>query len=309
MNTTTSSDAAPQAPLVSLRQQARWLPADMDTPISLYLGMVGRQDGILLESAEVDGRWGRYSVLACDMALYARCREGRLDLRIEDARLAPLAVLQGLPFVEGLRRLMQGPVPGGPGADRRPSGHHPRPLRLGGLRHGLLFQPRLATVMPPEEAESMLVLPGTQLVFDHLYNRLCQIGLGEHREVRGSRDAEGSFSVSGDVRADPGEAGYKAMVEKIEAMLHQGEAIQVVPSVNFSVACEGDPFVLYRRMRRYNASPYMFFMRLADFCFWGPRRKSWCAARKAACSCRPSPGRGAVAGRSGRCPTGGGIAQ
>ena len=58
MNTTTSSDAAPQAPLVSLRQQARWLPADMDTPISLYLGMVGQQDGILLESAEVDGRWG-----------------------------------------------------------------------------------------------------------------------------------------------------------------------------------------------------------------------------------------------------------
>ena len=108
MNTTTSSDAAPQAPLVSLRQQARWLPADMDTPISLYLGMVGQQDGILLESAEVDGRWGRYSVLACDMALYVRCREGRLDLRIEDARLAPLAVLQGLPFVEGLRRLMQG---------------------------------------------------------------------------------------------------------------------------------------------------------------------------------------------------------
>ena len=108
MNTTTLPDAASHAPLVSLQQQARWLPADMDTPISLYLGMVGRQDGILLESAEVDGRWGRYSVLACDMALYVRCREGRLDLRIEDERLAPLAVLQGLPFVEGLRRLMQG---------------------------------------------------------------------------------------------------------------------------------------------------------------------------------------------------------
>ena len=132
-----------------------------------------------------------------------------------------------------------------------------------------LFQPRLAAVMPPEEAESMLVLPGTQLVFDHLYNRLCQISLGGHREVLGSRGAEGKFTVRGDVRADPGETGYKAMVEKIKAMLHQGEAIQVVPSVNFSVACEGDPFVLYRRMRRYNASPYMFFMRLGDFCFWG----------------------------------------
>ena len=303
MNTTTLPDAASHAPLVSLQQQARWLPADMDTPISLYLGMVGRQDGILLESAEVDGRWGRYSVLACDMALYVRCREGRLDLRIEDERLAPLAVLQGLPFVEGLRRLMQGlhleapaQIDGLPAITRALYGWV-------GFGMASLFQPRLAAVMPPEEAESMLVLPGTQLVFDHLYNRLCQISLGGHREVLGSRGAEGNFTVRGDVRhlynrlcqislgghrevlgsrgaegnftvrgdvrADPGEAGYKAMVEKIKAMLHQGEAIQVVPSVNFSVACEGDPFVLYRRMRRYNASPYMFFMRLGDFCFWG----------------------------------------
>ena len=256
MNTTTLSDSASHAPLVSLQQQARWLPADMDTPISLYLGMVGQQDGILLESAEVDGRWGRYSVLACDMALYVRCHEGRLDLRIKDERLAPLSVLQGLPFVEGLRRLMQNlhleapaQIEGLPAITRALYGWV-------GFGMASLFQPRLAAVMPPEEAESMLVLPGTQLVFDHLYNRLCQISLGGHREVLGSRGAEGKFTVRGDVRADPGETGYKAMVEKIKAMLHQGEAIQVVPSVNFSVACEGDPFVLYRRMRRYNASPY-----------------------------------------------------
>lgn len=186
MNTTTLPDAASHAPLVSLQQQARWLPADMDTPISLYLGMVGRQDGILLESAEVDGRWGRYSVLACDMALYVRCREGRLDLRIEDERLAPLAALQGLPFVEGLRRLMQGlhleapaQIDGLPAITRALYGWV-------GFGMASLFQPRLAAVMPPEEAESMLVLPGTQLVFDHLYNRLCQISLGGHREVLGS---------------------------------------------------------------------------------------------------------------------------
>lgn len=186
MNTTTLSDSASHAPLVSLQQQARWLPADMDTPISLYLGMVGQQDGILLESAEVDGRWGRYSVLACDMALYVRCHEGRLDLRIKDERLAPLSVLQGLPFVEGLRRLMQNlhleapaQIEGLPAITRALYGWV-------GFGMASLFQPRLAAVMPPEEAESMLVLPGTQLVFDHLYNRLCQISLGGHRKVLGS---------------------------------------------------------------------------------------------------------------------------
>ena len=91
-----------QTPL-TVRQSARWLPADMDTPISLFMGMVGAGNGILLESAEVDGRWGRYSILACDMALFISCRDGKLALRVEDQRFAPLAELEGRPFVEGLR--------------------------------------------------------------------------------------------------------------------------------------------------------------------------------------------------------------
>ena len=78
----------------------------MDTPISLFMGMVGAGNGILLESAEVDGRWGRYSILACDPALFIACREGRLALGVKDQRLAALMVFEGRPFVEGLRALM-----------------------------------------------------------------------------------------------------------------------------------------------------------------------------------------------------------
>ena len=101
-----AAEPAAQAACV-LRQRARWLPADMDTPISLFLGMAGNGDGILLESAEVDGRWGRYSVLACDMALVLTCREGRLAVDIRDDRLAPLAAHDGQPYVAGLRALMR----------------------------------------------------------------------------------------------------------------------------------------------------------------------------------------------------------
>ena len=92
--------------VIRVRQRVRWLPADMDTPISLFLGMAGGS-GILLESAEVDGRWGRYSVLACDMALMLACREGRLECTVEDERFSELASLSGMPFVEGLREAMR----------------------------------------------------------------------------------------------------------------------------------------------------------------------------------------------------------
>ena len=33
--------------VLAVQQQARWLPADMDTPISLFMGMVGTGNGIL----------------------------------------------------------------------------------------------------------------------------------------------------------------------------------------------------------------------------------------------------------------------
>lgn len=33
------------------------------------------------------------------------------------------------------------------------------------------------------------------LVFDHLYNRLCQINLGEHRDVNGARTRECGASL------------------------------------------------------------------------------------------------------------------
>ncbi|MFQ8738417.1 MAG: hypothetical protein ACLSAH_22415 [Bilophila wadsworthia] len=103
-----TASKTPAAPDVTLRQSARWLPADMDTPISLFLGMCHEHHGILLESAEVDGRWGRYSILACDFLLQAACRDGLLALDTNDDRLRPFAALNGMPFTEGLRTLMRG---------------------------------------------------------------------------------------------------------------------------------------------------------------------------------------------------------
>ena len=72
--------------------------------------MVDAGNGILLESAEVDGRWGRYSILACDAALFVSCRDGKLALDVRDERLASLGKFEGQPFVEGLRALMQAVV-------------------------------------------------------------------------------------------------------------------------------------------------------------------------------------------------------
>ncbi len=263
---------------VTLRQCARWLTADMDTPISLFLGMARQEPGILLESAEVDGRWGRYSILACDILLSLTCRDGLLALDIRDPRLTPLRDLGGRPYVDGVRAVMRRltllapDAAGDPGA---PTYLPPITRALYGyLGYGMagLFNPKLAAVIPAREADACLVLPGTVLVFDHLYNRLCQVSLGDHRTVAGAHAADCMTAAAApvpDVSAAPGEEGYKAAVQRIKELLRQGEAIQVVPSCNFSTPYAGDPFDLYRRMRRCNASPYMFFMRLPEITLFG----------------------------------------
>ncbi|MDD6088542.1 MAG: anthranilate synthase component I family protein [Desulfovibrionaceae bacterium] len=262
---------------IRLRQHVRWLPADMDSPISLFMGMAQNKTGILLESAEVDGRWGRYSVLACDMALTLSCKQGLLELRIEDDRLRPLSCFNGLPFVEGIRGVMRNLdiLPDSLYADLPPI---TRSL-CGYFGFGMagLFNSKLSSVLPPEEAECTLCLPGTLMLFDHLYNKLAQVSLGRHAPVFGAHSSE-FYTESlannapldeSSIQSTPDGAGYMAAVDAIREMLRNGEAIQVVPSTRFSMPFDSDPITLYRRMRCDNASPYMFFMRFPDITLFG----------------------------------------
>lgn len=266
--------AAPRR--ITLPQHVRHLISDTDTPISLFLNVAGDREAFLLESAEVDGRWGRYSVLGCDFALELFCRSGRLSLAIRDPRLNSLADCAGMPFTDGVRAVMRRLELVPDAAARLP------PITRAlygyfGYETAALFNPKLAAAFPdmPNQAEACLVLPGTLLVFDHLYHSLCQISLGDHRAFSAADragsipDARGEASPAAPVTVHTGHEAYLQRVTRVREMLRQGEAIQVVPSTRFSVPFNGDPFSLYRRMRRANASPYMFFMRLPEITLFG----------------------------------------
>ncbi len=253
-----------QEPVV-LEQCARRLSEDMETPVSLFMGMRRKEGAVLLESTEVDGRWGRYSIMGFDPLLTVRCGNGRLSLTIADSRLAPLASYEGLPFVEGLRRVMRAlHIQADETAASLP--HAARAL-YGYLGFGMagIFAPHLAAILPPEQAECVLILPRTVLIFDHLYNTFSQASYGPHPELAGIHGGAVPVSVAvEEINSNPGENGYKSAVQRIKSQLESGEAIQVVPSVRFSVPCEGDCFTLYRRLRECNPSPYMFYMEFPE---------------------------------------------
>ena len=159
---------------ITFTQRAVALDSDLETPVGLFLRLAGELPGILLESAEVDGRWGRYSIIGVDFLLCVSCRDGLLEVRTEDERLAPLHDFAGKPFIEGLRELLRAlHIEGAP--------EQPPITRAlyGLLGYGLagLFEPKAAFFLPPSEAEAFLALPGSLILFDHGYNRITRLDL------------------------------------------------------------------------------------------------------------------------------------
>lgn len=251
---------------ITLQQYGRWLSADIQTPISLYLGFVGRRQGILLESAEVDGRLGRYSLIAWDFKLKLTLERGLLCVEAEDPRLAPLEALTGSEYLSGMRQVLDSLEILAPDfKDKLP------PLTrglYGYMGYGLsgVFEPKLEQALPPSEAETCMVLPGKMVLFDHLRHRCCYVSLDDGPPPEMDRSqltvSKMDAPVLGEPRTLVSQEDYCASVARARDLITQGEGIQVVLSTRFSASIDGDPFVIYRRLRQLNPSPFMFFMRL-----------------------------------------------
>jgi len=256
---------------IRLKHYGKWLPADVQTPISLYLGLVGDAPGILLESAEVDGRLGRYSLIAWDFRLLAEQSGGKLKLDIRDPRLEALRAFEGQDYMEGLRGLLKSIEIDQPALKEPLPAITRSVLGYLGYSVGGMLEPKLAACMPPEKAEARLVLPGQVVLYDHLRARCCYLSLDE----KGSDGRGGpkparlgkasSFELeTEEPTATPGREEYMEQVREAKRLITEGEGIQLVFSVRFATPFAGEPFGVYRRLKQANPSPFMFFMRFEN---------------------------------------------
>ncbi|MDR1049834.1 MAG: anthranilate synthase component I family protein [Deltaproteobacteria bacterium] len=266
--------------MIELSQKASFLESDVATPISVFLGRVGAGGaGVLLESAEVGGRWGRHSLVCAGAVLLLRCEGGLLELEYASPTLAPLSARRGMPFLDGLRAVMRdlAVLP-----DPRAAGLPPLTRALYGyLGYNLvgLMEPRLAGLVDPKKAEAALVLPASVLLFDHAYNTLTELSLGLDEidparlgvfssaagappapEPAGAADASDAVPAAAGVLTSPSREEYMRLAAGARELIGEGELIQLVLSVGFESPHEGTPFDVYRRLRRLNPSPYMFYL-------------------------------------------------
>ena len=266
---------------ITLTQHGKWLPADVQTTISLYMGLVGDQPGILLESAEVDGRLGRYSLIAFDYRLMLHPVDGKLVVDVGDDRLAPLKELEGMDYLPGLKAVLKNLT-----IEQKTTGGNPRD-GLPGLTRGLygyfgygtagMFERKLKDVCKPEDAEACLILPGQMVLFDHLRHSCCYLSLDEGATPRPAPvqwGADLNAPEAGAPKVHPSKEAHMATVERCKELIAEGECIQVVPSIRFSVPLSDEPFKIYRRLRQANPSPFLFYMKFPDSPTMGKTRNT-----------------------------------
>ena len=258
----------------------RQLPADLDTPLSLYLKLANQPYTYLLESVEGGERFGRYSFIGLPAKTVLRVHGHFASVETNGLPVEQCDCEDPLAFIEAfMGRFKAAPVPGMP---RFPGG-------MGGyfgydtIRY---IESRLARTFKPDGINTpdiLLMLTDELAVVDNLSGNITLIVYADPLEdeaylkahMRLNELAQGLNNPVTPPKAEPGEgqaaksefgeAAFKAAVEQAKRYITEGDIMQVVLSQRMSQPFRAHPLSLYRALRRLNPSPYMFYYDMGGF--------------------------------------------
>ncbi|MGC8873264.1 MAG: anthranilate synthase component I [Chloroflexia bacterium] len=253
-------------------------PADLETPISVYLKLRGDGPSFLLESVEKGEHLGRYSFLGVrpkgalvaqdDLVWWHTRGEFPQQMREKDPLEAARTVLSRYraPQLPGLPRLCGGLV--GYLSYEAARWFEPVPLaRAPGVR------------VP----DACWLLTDTLVVFDHVQHGLLLMAYASSADDpdraydrAAERIEELLACLEHPSVAPPGPTAreippwesnveperFEQAVRRAKSYIAAGDIFQVVLSQRFSRPTAADPLSIYRTLRRLNPSPYMFFLEL-----------------------------------------------
>ncbi len=229
--------------------RTRTLPADVLSPIGAYLALATAGASCLLESVEHGGKISRYSFVGLDY-LAAESFDASPDL------------------LDNVRALV---------AAHRPADDA---SGWGGALVAFAYDAARPFARLPDRAQdppampaAYVAVPATWLIFDHLTHSLILWGCGVSVADVDAR-LEGYIArleaqapqFARPVRASEkphvsmDRATYLEKVSRVKAHIYDGDVYQLQLGIRFDAALEGEPFDLYRALRRRNPSPYMFYV-------------------------------------------------
>lgn len=261
----------------TLRPIVRELPADLETPVSLYLKTAGPGPSFLLESVTGGEQVARYSFIGTDIIRAFIVRGEVLEERaLHDGDVVGRIVSGNDDPMTSLRPLL---------AAYRPEPVAGLPRFSGGLVGYLgydavrFFEPTVPLEPHPELPDAVFLLADTVIAFDHAFGRLLLIVNAHLNEKDGVKKAnerldaierrinaplpvqenKHSNGPATDLTSTMTREQYMEAVVRAKQHIAAGDIFQVVVSQRLSRQTSAAPFDIYRALRRLNPSPYMFF--------------------------------------------------
>ncbi|MBR1770936.1 MAG: anthranilate synthase component I [Lachnospiraceae bacterium] len=254
------------------------LYADTTTPIKILRILQNVSKHVyLLESAEADKRWGRYSFLGYDPLMEINCCNGTTTIK------SPMTTRTTTEDVRGLIREVL--------ADNKSPKIEGLPPFTGGLVGYFSYdyikysEPTLRLDAQDEEGFSdvNLMLFHKVIAFDNYrqkiilivnvrtdeletnYNRaLVELESMRQLLLKGEEAEHAPLKLTSDFRTLFNEAEYCHMVERGKQYIKEGDIFQVVLSNRLEAQMEGSLLDAYRVLRTTNPSPYMFYFSGTD---------------------------------------------
>ncbi len=256
---------------LAIKTIVRELPADLETPISLYLKLRGDGPSFLLESVEGAEHVARYSFIGVRPRAQYILRGDEIEI-IQGTSSRKVRLEPGADPTSFLEKELAG-------FQTKPQTGLPR--FIGGLvgylgyesvRH---FEPKLTGQLHPAAVpDGYYLLADLLVAFDHARRSLFLIANvldGDEAAAERRLDEiaarlgqalpapEPRARASSTMHANMDQEAFEAMVRRAKEYIAAGDIFQVVLSQRFSCETSVEPFEVYRAVRRLNPSPYMFF--------------------------------------------------
>lgn len=247
----------------------REIPADLETPVSVYLKLRDANPSFLLESVEGGERIARYSFIGVQPRAQYILQNNAIQIKDENGIRAAQYTGDPTRFLQA--EIARFPAQRIPGAPRFTGG------LVGYLAYDAVrfFEPTLQKQMrAPHLPDGIYLLADTIVAFDHARRSLFLIANvldGNTQAAEQKLDALAARiaaplppasptpTAHGNTTSNLTQAQFEQMVQIAKAHIAAGDIFQVVLSQRFTRETNVAPFDVYRAVRRLNPSPYMFF--------------------------------------------------
>ncbi|NCC21824.1 MAG: anthranilate synthase component I [Alphaproteobacteria bacterium] len=289
----------------------RWVAADLETTVSAFLKLAGREPySFLLESVEGGAMLGRYSAIGLAPDVVWSCENDKASVNGKEETSPPLESLRAHLAASKLDTVPDG-LP---------------PMAKSGLFGYMGYDMvRLIEDIPDDNPDtlgipdSVLVRPTLLVMFDNVkhmvclatpvyrhagcsaesaqqvYQTACEKLDGALTRLAGAIDpalTESRTSLPGEPPAASNMAPgtFRDMVRKAIDYIRAGEIFQVVVGQRFTMPFDLPAFELYRALRRVNPSPFLFYLNLDDFALVGSSPEIMVRVRDHTVTIRPIAG-------------------